>query len=707
MAISQNFPATRPGLSLNFSRSKVLDPRMIFTRAQATSPNLTTSIGRNGLLTSYAADQPRFDHDLSTGECIGLIIEEQKTNLITNSDIEGTVGSTPTSWNTAYGTSVVSTDYYVGPNGKSVKITKSGATDNNAGYFAYTMPRVSFTGNITNGSTTITNVSSTTGLVVGMVINQQSSTTSGVTLVNNSTTDRTTITAIDTGANTVTISQAATVTATGTQGVGTAFAASNDSKLGSVMTTSMYIYIPSSQVISLTANPALNASAKTLTFNVETSSGGKTTSVTASSADMTKLDQWQRLTINFTPLTGGFYAFVPRLNNGNSNELKTDGVTSAPYAEGAVYYIDAIQLEQESFASSFIPTLSSEVTRGADILYMDDLRWFDKNEGSFVVTYRNRFSGNFNEAFSALWEVRNTSSGRRFTFAGNDNSWSQLYFVDYDVLLATDTANNNFTWLNPGSSSIPTRLEKMFFSYTNSYFRMYINGNTFSSSNTLYGGGTANKDFIPVFPNYNFTGNTTANGNTITGVKGPLGRSAGSSLTISGTGVSGTSGNYNVSTWTTSGSGTGATFYITRSASGVYTAKINSTGSGFSYGDTITISGTELGGASPANDLTMTVKEVLLNVGIMVSSQSLTVPGGTTITGVSQTTSTITLSNNIASASTGTTFTAKTDIPSLGMNRLFIGNASTSSTSRYNCTIQTFAYYPEELGVDVGQRLTK
>ena len=84
MSISQNFPNTRPSLNLNFARSKTLDPRITFTRSQ--TGNGVTYVGEDGLIKYASADEPRFDHDPETGECLGLLIEEQRSNLVTYSE---------------------------------------------------------------------------------------------------------------------------------------------------------------------------------------------------------------------------------------------------------------------------------------------------------------------------------------------------------------------------------------------------------------------------------------------------------------------------------------------------------------------------------------------------------------------------------------------------------------------------------------------
>ena len=76
MSISQNFPNTRPSLSINFARSQTLDPRITFTRTTS-----GTRVGPDGYIEVIPADQPRFDFDPVTGECLGLLIEEIRTNF--------------------------------------------------------------------------------------------------------------------------------------------------------------------------------------------------------------------------------------------------------------------------------------------------------------------------------------------------------------------------------------------------------------------------------------------------------------------------------------------------------------------------------------------------------------------------------------------------------------------------------------------------
>jgi hypothetical protein len=68
-----------PGLALNFT-SGVLDSRVTFTRAST-----GTYFDSAGALQSAAINAPRFDYNPTTLQPQGLLIEEQRTNLVLNS----------------------------------------------------------------------------------------------------------------------------------------------------------------------------------------------------------------------------------------------------------------------------------------------------------------------------------------------------------------------------------------------------------------------------------------------------------------------------------------------------------------------------------------------------------------------------------------------------------------------------------------------
>jgi hypothetical protein len=144
-----DFPNIRPSLDLRFALAKKLDPRITFTRGST-----GTYFGPDGLMKTAGVNEPRFDHDPVTGQSLGLMIEEGRTNQLVRGDIEGTVGAQPTGMQ-LFGpsngqTAVVSTDVSLGPNGQSCKHTRGTWSDNNIGYFG--------SGTVTPGSTYVFSV---------------------------------------------------------------------------------------------------------------------------------------------------------------------------------------------------------------------------------------------------------------------------------------------------------------------------------------------------------------------------------------------------------------------------------------------------------------------------------------------------------------------------------------------------------------------
>ena len=85
-------------LDLQFAADKTLTarkgPTPVFTRANATA----TFIGSDGLIQTATTDVARFDHDPVTFVCKGLLIEEQRTNLLAGSQTFATSGGSPNNW---------------------------------------------------------------------------------------------------------------------------------------------------------------------------------------------------------------------------------------------------------------------------------------------------------------------------------------------------------------------------------------------------------------------------------------------------------------------------------------------------------------------------------------------------------------------------------------------------------------------------------
>ena len=81
MSIQSNFPAIKPTLLLDFANVKALDPRITFTRAST-----ATYIDQFGAMQTAASGAARFDHNPTTLESLGLLIEEQRVNLMLYSE---------------------------------------------------------------------------------------------------------------------------------------------------------------------------------------------------------------------------------------------------------------------------------------------------------------------------------------------------------------------------------------------------------------------------------------------------------------------------------------------------------------------------------------------------------------------------------------------------------------------------------------------
>ena len=75
-----DFPNINPTLDLDFANTKTLDPRITFTRSSGGS-----YLDSKGILRYAGVNEARFDHDPETGESLGFLMEERRTNLLTHS----------------------------------------------------------------------------------------------------------------------------------------------------------------------------------------------------------------------------------------------------------------------------------------------------------------------------------------------------------------------------------------------------------------------------------------------------------------------------------------------------------------------------------------------------------------------------------------------------------------------------------------------
>ena len=121
-----DYPTVLPTLDLDFANSKTLDPRITFTRASGGS---YTDV--NGLIKLAGVNEPRFDHDPVTGESLGFLVEESRTNLhLYSEDLSN--------WNAETG-ATISSNAYLSPNGTQTADGINGTIDGSSAYIITTL----------------------------------------------------------------------------------------------------------------------------------------------------------------------------------------------------------------------------------------------------------------------------------------------------------------------------------------------------------------------------------------------------------------------------------------------------------------------------------------------------------------------------------------------------------------------------------------
>lgn len=88
MSIIENYPALRPSLLFDFANSGRVDPRIQCVRAST-----ATCFGADSRLRTVANNVPRINYDPATGKCLGLRVDEARTNLWWYSNAPGSASS--------------------------------------------------------------------------------------------------------------------------------------------------------------------------------------------------------------------------------------------------------------------------------------------------------------------------------------------------------------------------------------------------------------------------------------------------------------------------------------------------------------------------------------------------------------------------------------------------------------------------------------
>jgi hypothetical protein len=149
--------------------------------------------------------------------------------------------------------------------------------------------------------------------------------------------------------------------------------------LGTANTQTFFVKAAERNWVALTEGNNVTATAY---FNLATGTVGTVSGTGSPSASIVPFGNgWYRISLTFTPIA----------NSGNI-QIRTataDGVSTYAGTAGSGIYAWGAQLEAGSFATSYIPTVASTVTRSADVATMTGTNfssWFNPVEGTFVTS---------------------------------------------------------------------------------------------------------------------------------------------------------------------------------------------------------------------------------------------------------------------------------------------------------------------------------
>ena len=302
VASSQDYPNFQPTFDANFAASRTLDPRFTFQRVGPAS-----FVNEFGKVVLVGENVPRFDHDLTTRESLGILIEQARTNFMKYSD-EFAIpsGQTGGNWDSIGGTS----DY--------TRVSDTTETKDPTG--------------ITNRASKLT-------------FNSGNATLRGYWYSG----------AVD-GATAKTFS----------------------------------VYLK-------------RATSNTTTIQIDIGDQG--------TASYTITDEWKRYSV--TTSSAG---------NGNFVDMRLQTGASTPY------YAWGAQIEAGSYATSYIPTSSAAVTRGADILDVDgeDFTDFYNQTESTIISSHTLLTGVPNAENVYVYQIQDASTNNAIRVIDKNTSYSNV-----------------------------------------------------------------------------------------------------------------------------------------------------------------------------------------------------------------------------------------------------------------------------------------
>jgi len=178
-------------------------------------------------------------------------------------------------------------------------------------------------------------------------------------------------------------------------------------------------------------------------FNVSTGVVGTTSGATATISPAA--NGFYRCTLVFTAVSGA--------NTLDLRLASADGTTSYAGNGTSGVFVWGAQLEAGAFATSYIPTIASTVTRSADIASISGSlfsQWWNQPAGSFVADFDVIWSGNAPASMGVIG--LDASASKRFAYISNGSQNASTF----DGSVALGTANNIGSAANKVASAYDT-----------------------------------------------------------------------------------------------------------------------------------------------------------------------------------------------------------------------------------------------------------
>jgi hypothetical protein len=180
---------------------------------------------------------------------------------------------------------------------------------------------------------------------------------------------------------------------------------------GTAYTQTFFVKAAERNWIALTEGNNVTATAY---FNLATGTVGTVSGTGSPSATIVPFGNgWYRVSLTFTPIA-----------NAGNIQIRTataDGTANYAGTVGSGVYVWGAQLEAGAFATSYIPTVASTVSRSADVATMTGTNfssWYNQSEGTFVFDGDHYQTGASKSLFAAS---DGTTSNEHFGFSGSTN----------------------------------------------------------------------------------------------------------------------------------------------------------------------------------------------------------------------------------------------------------------------------------------------